>query len=318
VKVYTSTDAVPADLGVTAVAIGKFDGVHVGHRALLARLRDVARDRGLAPVAVTFDRNPLSLLKPEVAPVPLVSNEQKLELLAAEGMSATLMLAFDAAFSAQSPAEFVDRVLVDALHAREVLVGSDFRFGAHGAGTVDSLAVFGRSRGFAVELVDDVESSAAGSSSRRASSTWIRELMDAGDVRDAAGLLGRHPRIRSLVVHGAHRGRELGYPTANLAPTAMEGFIPADGVYAAWLSVDGRRLPAAVSVGNNPTFEGVPEKQVEAHVLDETLDLYDRRVELEFVERIRPMMRFADVDALIDRMADDEARVRAVLGLDPA
>jgi riboflavin kinase/FMN adenylyltransferase len=307
VFVFTSPEEVPATLGPSAVAIGKLDGVHTGHRAVLERARRTAVERSLASVAVTFDRNPLSLLRPELCPEPLVSNEQKLELLAATGLDATLMLAFDRAFSERSPEWFVERVLVDALQARSVVVGADFRFGAKGAGTVRTLEILGRTHGFDVECVGDVVDG-----ERRASSTWIRELLDAGDVRHAAELLGYEPVVRGVVVRGAERGRELGYPTANLSPR-HEGFIPRDGVYAGWLTVDGRRYGAAISVGNNPTFEGVPEKQVEAHVLDETLDLYDATVEVAFVDYIRGMERFDDIDALVARMATDETRVRAVL-----
>jgi riboflavin kinase/FMN adenylyltransferase len=151
---------------------------------------------------------------------------------------------------------------------------------------------------------------------RRASSTWIRELLEVGDVVGAARVLGRLPSVRSTVVHGEERGRELGYPTANLSPD-LEGFIPADGVYAAWATVGGERYGAAVSIGNNPTFAGVPQKQVEAHLLDQELDLYDRPIELEFVDYVRPMEKFETVDALVDQMHRDEDRIRVILAYPP-
>ncbi|MDM4762628.1 bifunctional riboflavin kinase/FAD synthetase [Galbitalea sp. SE-J8] len=310
--VLTGADAAPAGLGPTAVTIGKFDGVHIGHQRVLARLRGVALERGLAPVAVTFDRNPLSLLRPEACPLPLVSNTQKLDLLADQGMAATLVLRFDRAFSEQSPEQFVDRVITH-LDARVVLVGSDFRFGARGSGTVDTLRELGATRGFTVEVIDEVDGDAPGGP-RRASSTWVRELLDAGDARAAADLLGREHRIRSIVVHGAKRGRELGYPTANLDPQ-LEGFVPRDGVYATRTIVDGVAYPSVTSVGNNPTFDGVPEKQVESHLFDVAIDLYDRPVEVAFVDYVRPMQRFDGIDSLVTQMHSDEARVRGLFGL---
>jgi riboflavin kinase/FMN adenylyltransferase len=310
VRVFEGLGSVPADFGPSAVTIGKFDGVHPGHRAVIAELKAVAANKNLTATVVTFDRNPLSVLAPDKCPDPLVSNAKKLELLEAAGVDATLVLAFDRAFSSQQPEEFVQSVLVDALDARVVFVGADFRFGVRGSGTVELLDRLGRERGFEVRHIDEV--AAGASESRRASSTWIRELLAEGDVATAAVQLGRPHSIRSTVVHGEQRGRELGYPTANLSPD-LEGFIPRDGVYAAWATVPAGRFGAAVSIGNNPTFEGVPQKQVEAHLLDQKLDLYDQTIELEFVEYIRPMNKFDSADALASQMRLDEQRVRAVL-----
>ena len=316
-RFFDGLGAVPAGFGPSAVAIGKFDGVHAGHRRIIDELRSVAGRESLAATIVTFDRHPLRLLRPELCPPPLVSNAQKVELLAATGVDATLMLAFDRAFSEQTPEEFVRRILVDALHARVVMVGADFRFGARGSGTVDVLRELGEKYGFAVDLVGDVVEPEAGSTTeRRASSTWIREMLAEGRVAEAAAVLGHEPTVRGVVVMGAQRGRELGYPTANLSPR-IEGFIPGDGVYAAWFTADGRRYGAAVSIGNNPTFVGVPEKQVEAHVLDETIDLYGKTVEIAFVEYIRGQVRYSTVEALIEQIADDERAVRVILGYPP-
>lgn len=309
---WTDPSAVPADFGPSAVTVGKFDGVHSGHRAVISRLCEVAGERGLVPTVVTFDRNPLSLLRPEACPDPLVSNAQKVELLADAGVGATLMVTFDRDFSALSPEEFVQHILVDALHARVLLVGSDFRFGARGAGTVDLLRSLAPEAGFEVVEIDDV----APEGDRRVSSTWIRELLTVGEVRAASELLGALPSIRSTVVHGEQRGRTLGFPTANLSP-AVEGFIPADGVYAAWLVIDGERYGAAVSIGNNPTFEGVPEKQVEAHAFDQNFDLYGRAVEVQFVDYIRGMRKFSGADELAAQMARDAENIREILGLPP-
>ncbi len=307
-QVFTDPAAVPAGFGPSAVTVGKFDGVHVGHRAILEALHERSLARGHSSVVVTFDRNPLQILAPERCPLPLVSNPQKLDLLAESGVDAVLQLEFTLERSRQAPESFVDEVLVGALDARELLVGSDFRYGARGAGTVDTLRDEGARRGFEVVLIDDV---LAGE--QRASSTRIRAALDEGRVRDAAEMLGRPAGVRSVVVEGEKRGRELGYPTANLAADRLEGFVPRDGVYAAWLVVDGETHPAAVSIGNNPTFDGVPDKQVEAHALDRDFDLYGKSVEVLFVEWIRPMLKFSGVEELIERIRDDEAVTRRIL-----
>ena len=305
---FSGLDEVPADWPASVVTIGKFDGVHSGHRAVIRRMLELADAEGLASVVVTFDRNPLALLRPELCPVSLVSVEQKLELLARTGIDATVLLAFDEAFAAQTPDEFVDAVLTGVLHARTVLVGADFRYGARGAGTVETLKASGAERGFRVVVVDDVRPDGE----HRVSSTWIRRLLDDGDVVAAAGLLGHTPSVRGEVVHGAARGRELGYPTANLSPES-EGLIPADGVYAGRLIDGGVSYPAAISVGNNPTFEGVPQKQVEAYVIDEDLDLYGHVVTVQFTERIRGQVAFTGIDPLIAQIRDDVERARAIL-----
>ena len=307
-KVFRSVEEIPEGFGPSAVTIGKFDGVHSGHRAVIRRLREVAAQDGLTPTVVTFDRNPLEVLAPEKCPPSLVSIPQKLELLAETGVDATLLVAFDRALASLAPEAFVHRILVDRLHAAAVLVGSDFRFGARGAGDVALLRELGAEYGFTVHLIDDVRPEHG----RRVSSTWIRELLAAGDVAHAAELLGHIPRVRGVVVHGAARGRELGFPTANLSPES-EGLIPADGVYAGWLTDAGERYPAAISVGNNPTFEGVPQKQVEAYVLDRELDLYDHRVEVSFVERIRGMVAYEGIEPLIAQIAADVDRARQIL-----
>ncbi|WP_395640242.1 bifunctional riboflavin kinase/FAD synthetase [Pseudolysinimonas sp.] len=299
--------SVPPGFGPSAVTIGKFDGVHLGHRGVLAQLIALAADRGLAPVVVTFDRHPLSLLRPEVCPEAIVSNEQRAALLAETDVAATLVLEFTRELAALEPTEFVQQVLVDALDARLVLAGADFRFGHRGAGTIDTLRDLGAARGFDVVLLEDVRVDGA-----RVSSTQIRDHLAAGEVRDAAALLGRLPRVRSTVVHGDAIGREIGFPTANLDP-AMEGFLPADGVYAAWAWIDGVRYGAAVSIGNNPTFDGVPARRTEAHLLDVSLDAYGKSIELEFVDYLRPMVKFDGLDALIAALTADAARIREIL-----
>jgi riboflavin kinase/FMN adenylyltransferase len=308
VKVFRGLAAVPAGFGPSAVTIGKFDGVHAGHRAVIGTLTGVADAESLQSAIVTFDRNPLRLLAPERCPADLVGLEQKLDLLEETGVDAALVVSFDGEFASQTPEEFVRRILVDALNARVVLVGSDFRFGSRGAGNVETLTDLGRELGFRVQLIGDVRPEGE----RRVSSTWIRELLADGDVAHAARLLGHVPTVRGIVVHGAKRGRELGFPTANLSPES-DGLIPADGVYAGWLTDQGRRHPAAISVGNNPTFEGVPQRQVEAYVLDADIDLYGHRVGISFVERIRGMVAFSGIEPLIEQMTDDVVKARRLL-----
>ncbi|MFP5290902.1 MAG: bifunctional riboflavin kinase/FMN adenylyltransferase, partial [Actinomycetes bacterium] len=251
-RILDGLDALPLDDRRSIVTIGKFDGVHRGHRAVLDGMRERAGDRRV--VVVTFDRHPAAVLAPDRAPTPLLSVAQKTEALVGAGADLVVVLPFTRDLAAQTPDEFVRSVLVDGLRAAEVVVGSDFRYGAHGAGTVDTLRAEGERFDFTVDVLDDV----CVVDGQRVSSTSIREALDAGRLEEATDALGRYPRIRSLVVPGHQRGRDLGYPTANLAHNA-EGYIPADGVYATWLLVDGERYPAATSVGNNPTFGDVAD-----------------------------------------------------------
>ena len=303
---------VPEDFGPSAIAIGKFDGVHAGHRAVIEKLRARAAETGVRAVAVTFDRNPLAVLRPDRCPENVVTVDRKLELLGELGLDATLLLTFDEALAALSAEDFVSEILVGALKVSTVLVGQDFRFGHRGAGTPELLRELGPRYGFTVEVVDDVY---LPGSSRRVSSTWIRELLIEGDVAGAARVLGRYPDVRGVVVHGLKRGRELGFPTANLS-TIVDAFVPADGVYAGWL-VDhdsGIRHPAAISVGTNPTFDDVLERQVEAHVVGETgLDLYGHDVSVVFTDHLRGMVAFDGIEALTAQIAADVADADRVL-----
>jgi len=308
VKIVQGLPPERADWPASAVTIGKFDGVHAGHRAVIVELERLAERDELTTVVVTFDRHPLALLAPERSPSALVSIDQKLDLLAETGVDATVVLEFTPELAALEPEDFVRDILVNALHARHVLVGRDFRFGHRGAGDVRLLRELGIRFGFTVALIADVGLG----NSRRVSSTWIRELLAVGDVRAATRLLGHLPTMRGIVVHGAARGRELGFPTANLAPEA-EGLTPADGVYAGWLTDNGIRYPAAISVGKNPTFEGVLTTQVEAFVLDEDIDLYGHRVDVAFVEHIRGMVAYAGIEPLIAQIRDDVTQVRRIL-----
>lgn len=296
-----------ADMGSTAVAIGKFDGMHLGHQTVIERMTTTAATRGLAPVALTFDRNPLAVLDPERCPAPILELPDRLELLAAAGVAATVVLTFDRPLAATPPDVFAHRMLSGGLAARAVIVGAAFRFGARGAGDVAMLTAFGADDGFTVEAVPELEIDG-----ERVSSTRIRNECDRGNVTAANAVLGRMVSVRGTVVPGAARGRKLGFPTANLSP-ALTGYLPADGIYAGWLRDGEACYPAAISVGNNPTFAGVPQRQVEAHVLDRALDLYGHDVTLAFQQRLRPMLAFAGLDELVAQIEADVRDARAVL-----
>jgi len=317
-RIFRDPAEVPAGFGPSVVAIGKFDGVHAGHRAILERAKVDAAAGDAQVVAVTFDRNPLATLRPEICPDDVTGLHQKLQLLNETGIDAVLVLRFDAEMASQPAEEFIESVLVRALGVQTVMVGRDFRFGRGGAGSPELLEQRAAQHGYRVDIIDDVR---AITSERRVSSTWIREALSAGDVETATRLLGRSHAVWGEVVHGLKRGRELGFPTANLS-AQMEGYVPADGVYAGWLVDEaprdglrrGIRYPAAISVGTNPTFDDVPVRVVEAYVLDETdLDLYGHHVEIEFTHRVRGMIAFDGIEALTAQMAEDVRRVRELL-----
>jgi len=306
--VHVSRDIgqLPGATTARAVTIGKFDGVHRGHQAVIDRLRSVAD--GQEVTVVTFDRHPKELLQPETAPPPLVSVEQKIELLGDAGCDRVAVIPFTPAFAELDHDTFVRRILVEGLGASVVLVGGDFRYGRGGEGTLDSLRKSGHDHGFSVHVCDDVEESEG----QRISSTTIRRLLTEGNVRKTSELLGRHHQVRSVVVQGHQRGRELGYPTANLA-NPVEGFVPADGVYATWLIVDGERYPAATSIGTNPTFGDVDQRVIESHAIGGVLELYGRTVLVDFVNYIRPMNKFPSTDALAEQMDRDALAILDIL-----
>jgi riboflavin kinase / FMN adenylyltransferase len=325
-------EEVPQGFGPSVVTLGNFDGVHLGHRSVLGDVVAKARLRGARAVAVTFQPHPLQVLYPDSAPPAITGLEHRIELMAATGLDGTLVMEFTRELATWSPDDFVRRVFAEALSAVEVIVGRDVRFGHRNAGDLTTMRELGTAYGFTVTAMDDLGTSdsehsasrpgtAEPSGGRRWSSTWVRELLAEGDVAGAARILGRPHRVEGVVVHGDHRGRELGYPTANLDPQPT-GVVPADGVYAGWLVrpdlPDGepdRRMPAAVSIGTNPTFDGT-ERRVEAYVLDRTdLDLYGERVAIELVARLRPTVRFEGVDPLLVQMAEDVRRCHEVLGL---
>ena len=308
-QIWRSLDEVPADLGRTVVVIGNFDGVHRGHQRVLGRAREVADGRDLPLVAVTFHPHPMAVLRPEHAPVMLTTVETRAVLLAEAGVDHVLALPFDLEVAAWSPQRFIDEVLVDGLHASSVVVGGNFRFGSRAAGDVALLRQVGAERDF------DAEGIALDAGPMVWSSTYVRTCLAAGDVDGAAEALGRPFSVRGTVVEGDKRGRDLGYPTANV-PTGSLTAAPADGVYAGWLRrLDtGECFPAAISVGTNPTFDGHRDRRVESYVLDrDDLDLYGVVVEVALVVRLRGLVAFDSIDALVEQMADDVARARRLL-----
>ncbi len=312
---WQDLDDVPADQPASVVAIGVFDGVHYGHRAVIGKAVAHAHTLGAPTVVVTFDPHPDEVVRPGTHPTLLSTIDHRCALMAELGADAVCVLPFTRELAGLSPEEFVDRVLLERFHALAVVVGDNFRFGHRAAGDPETLAELGRDRGFVV----DSEPLVAGEGGVW-SSTYVRGLIRAGDVASAGYSLGRPHRVEGTVVHGDKRGRELGYPTANLA-TSPHAAIPADGVYAARVVLSPYTehrvtMPAAVSVGTNPTFDGV-ERRVEAYVLDrDDLELYGAHVAIDFVDRIRGQLRFEGPTALADlvaRMAVDVDTTRRIL-----
>lgn len=307
----------PTPTTPSAVTIGAYDGVHLGHRAVIAEVRRLAAARDLQTVVVTFDRHPATVVRPESAPRLLCDLEQKLELLADAGVDTAYVIHFDEERATETAEEFVDEVLVGCLNARAVVVGEDFHFGHRRGGNVALLREMGASRGFVVDGLELVGIDGTPSSDgANVSSTAIRRLLADGDVAGAAVLLGRPHEVRGTVEHGDKRGRELGFPTANLHIPA-EIALPADGIYAGWFErADGTVHPTAMSLGHRPTFYERPEGAplLECNLLDFSGDLYGEAVKVRFVERLRGEVRFDGVDALVAQMGADVAQTRALLG----
>lgn len=316
-RVWHGLDQVSPDFGPTVVTIGNFDGVHRGHQEVLAHAKARAAELGGLPVvALTFDPHPMTVLRPDRAPAMLSRAEERAELLTRYGADAVLILPFTKEVSGWPPEEFIDRVLVRTLHAKAIVVGENFRFGHKAAGHVDTLIAAGAEAGFQVEGL-----SLAGDA-QPWSSTYIRGRIAEGDVEAAAEALGRPLRVTGVVVEGDKRGRELGYPTANI-PADPAAAVPLDGVYAGWLSVlepapggpsYAEPLPAAISVGSNPTFDGV-DRRVESYVLDrDDLELYGAKIAVDFVARLRgTQIRFETIDELLVQMKADVDGARRIL-----
>ncbi|MGC8627998.1 MAG: bifunctional riboflavin kinase/FAD synthetase [Acidimicrobiales bacterium] len=296
----------------SVVTIGAYDGVHLGHRKLIERVRKTAVEIGAASVVVTFDRHPASVVRPESAPRLLTNFHQKLELLASTGVDVVLVVRFDKERASEPAPDFVSEVLVGCLGARAVVVGHDFHFGRAREGDVPLLQRMGAQLGFDVTGCRLVSGGAGDEAP--ISSTRIRALVANGEVGQAASMLGRWYCLQGVVGHGDKRGRELGYPTANLE-VSKDMQLCADGVYAGWyLRPDGTRHQTAISVGRQPTFYGSrPFSLVEAYLLDFQGDLYDELGTVELVERLRQQEKFASVEALVDQMASDVAQTRRAL-----
>jgi riboflavin kinase / FMN adenylyltransferase len=309
---WQGLDDVPAGWGESVVTIGEFDGVHRGHQRIVARAAELGRERGLPVVAITFDPHPDEVIRPGSHPPLICSARRRAELLAGLGADAVCVLPFTLEFSRIDPDEFVRTVLVERLHASAVVVGEDFRFGHKAAGDVSLLDKLGEKYEYNTEglplLALDGET---------ISSTAIRGLLAAGDVAAAAKALGRPHRVEGVVVRGHQRGRQLGFPTANVESPPHTA-IPADGIYAGWLSAldeaghETSRWPAAISIGTNPTFNG-QQRTVEAYALDrDDLDLYGLHAAIDFAARLRGTLRFDSVDALVTQMRADVEQAREI------
>jgi len=294
-QIVRNVERTPA-ISRPVMTIGNFDGVHLGHQALLEKVIEDAESRGGASVVLTFDPHPLKILAPRVAPRLILALRDRLVLLRKVGIDVTIIQRFTPAFYNLAASEFVRRY-VSGIGTRSLWVGRDFRFGKGRAGNVDNLVSWGRSEGFEVKIVEEVVAA-----SQRISSSRIRHLIDTGEVAVARRYLGRCHFIRGRVVRGHQRGRGLGFPTANLA-TRSE-VVPADGIYASFVEFGGESFPSVTSIGWNPTF-GEGCKTIETHILGFNGDLYGRSLCLFFVERIRGEKKFDSVDLLVAQIRQD-------------
>jgi riboflavin kinase/FMN adenylyltransferase len=313
VQVITDVTDPPWD-GNTVVTIGAYDGVHLGHQAVIAEVRRLAAERGAKSAVVTFDKHPAVVVRPESAPQSLTDLEQKLEMLAITGIDATVVITFDQQRAGEEPEDFVREVLVDGLHAVVVVVGEDFHFGHHRRGNVPLLRDLGRREGFEVMPVSLV--ARADGVDEPVSSTAVRRALAGGEVDIASHLLGREYEVRGVVVVGDKRGRLLGFPTANVE-VSNQVCLPADGVYAGWYErPDGSVHGCAINLGRRPTFyEHADHSLLEAHLLDFDGDLYGERAEVRFVHFLRSERKFDGVDALVTQLKHDIESCRHVLGI---
>jgi len=288
-----------------ALAIGTFDGVHVGHRAVIERALEIAAERGITSTVVTFDRHPLEVVDPARVPRLLTPPAEKLRLLAELGPDEVVVLPFDARLAGLSPEDFCAELLADTLHARAVVVGENFHFGAGGAGDAAQLRACGARHGF-----DTIAVSLVTEHGKTISSTRIRRLLHLGELEEVREILGRPPSAAGVVVHGDKRGRTLGVPTANIDVEAGTIF-PGRGVYATRVLVDGSWYRAAVNIGHNPTFRSkdveTAHVTVEAFLLDFESDIYGHRIRVDFLHKIRDERRFDDIEALVVQMRRDIA-----------
>jgi len=287
------------------VAVGVFDGLHAGHRAVVSHAKAIADQINGSLTVASFDPSPKAFLWPDTFDGVLTTPHRRRELLLAAGADRVEFLKFDSQMANMSPDEFIDKIVIEQLGAHTVVVGHNFTFGHKAMGTVETLVELGKKFGIAVSVVP------LRGDGQYWSSTRIRKAVLAGDVLLARELLGRPHRLSGEVVHGDHRGRELGYPTANMA---VEGglIIPCDGVYSGLATIGDVVAPAAISIGTNPTFEGVEGRRVEAFLIGQSeLDLYGQTLTLDFIDHVREMTAFSGIDELLTAMAGDVVRASA-------
>ncbi|MDR3154944.1 MAG: bifunctional riboflavin kinase/FAD synthetase [Deltaproteobacteria bacterium] len=295
----------------TVLTVGSFDGLHLGHQYLVSRVVRRAWERGASSLVLTFEPYPMAVLSPNAAPEVLTTFGQKAEILESLGVDVLGRLAFTEELSDLSPSEFLDQAVAARTDALEIVTGPDFRFGRGAEGNFDFLAAWAKARGIASEACR----AQIAPGGETLSSSSLRGLLKVGHVESAAKILGRPYRLDGEVVEGQRRGRSLGYPTANLGGTAQ--LTPGPGVYAVRALLGGQRRPAMTSIGHNPTFKG-GSLTVETYILDFEDDIYGEMLGLEFIRRIRNMIRFDSPRALADQLARDEERARELLGAPPS
>ena len=305
--------AKPEDLG-TVLTIGAYDGVHRGHRSVIYEVCRLARERDLRSAVVTFDRHPASVVRPESAPLLLTELDQKIEQLSTTGIDLTLVVPFDENRAAESAEDFIDNVLVQCLKVKHVVVGEDFHFGRHRLGNVDLLRTIGEEKGFTVTGMGLV--GLEGKPARdheQVSSTFIRQALGEGNLGRANNMLGREYEVLGVVTAGDGRGKELGFPTANVRINSSV-LLPADGVYAGWIELaDGSIHGTAISLGTRPHFYADGDLLLEAHILDFDANLYEEEVRVRFVEYLRPQKKFDNLQSLINQLKSDVQKTKELL-----
>lgn len=304
-RIVTGTNIYDKILDASIVTIGNFDGVHRGHAEIFAHLRRKCHDRGLASVVVTFEPHPLKVLAPETAPSLITTFEQKAALIEEAGIDYLIVVPFSKEFSRMSARDFVLNILCNSLGMRHIIIGHDYAFGRNREGNFKTLETLGALHGFTLEDLPPI-----GEGGVIFSSSLVRSAVADGSMDAASRILGRYYRIYGTVVHGREIGQTLGFPTANIV-TPNE-LIPPDGVYAVMAKVDGRLVKGACNIGINPTFGG-NARTIEVFLLDYSATIYDHGIEVHFVQRLRPVQRFADAAALKSAISHDVASARIIL-----
>lgn len=311
-EIVRDLDQQPPATAGHALTIGFYDGVHLGHKAVIRATQDAAAARGIKTGVITFDPHPATVLRPESAPSLITDLEQKLDLLAACGVDTTVVVPFDVARAQETAEQFVARIVVRRMNASAVVVGSDFHFGKDRTGNVDLLTKLGEEHGFDVEGIQLL--SQTNTTTETVSSTAIRLALVSGEVTAAARMLGRNHEIRGPVTEGDKRGRTIGFPTANVA-VGKNMAIPGDAVYAAWyVRPDGEKWPAAVNIGKRPTFyQNAEHSLLEAHLIGFSGDLYGEAARVQLVAKLRPEQKFSGIDELQAQLQRDIATASGVL-----